>query len=236
MNYMETYTIFNDIPGLIAGTTYRDLGADYKKIAEAFGLKPDRVYSLKQIHSTNVVDARELASPDSRCEVIEGDALITDCAATYIGIRTADCVPLLLYAADKKCCAAIHAGWRGLVYGVIENTLAQLIKNYNVDPRYIKAAIGPCISFESFEVGPEVVSEFLKQFTDLTLIQKGTGDRSFIDLKRAAQVALISQGVKEENIEISSGCTYQDREKYYSYRGGDEEGRIFSFIGWEKSQ
>ena len=95
-------------------------------------------------------------------EYIEGvDALITDITGICIGVSTADCIPVLVYDPEHHCAAAIHAGWRGTVQRIVEEAVKAMSENYGSRPESLRAAIGPGISLQSFEVGDEVYSAFL---------------------------------------------------------------------------
>lgn len=90
----------------------------------------------------------------------ETDAVITDLRGVCIGVKTADCVPVLLFDQKKKVIAAVHAGWRGTVQQIAHLTVKRMISEFNSDPGDIIAGIGPSISPDVYEVGPEVWSQF----------------------------------------------------------------------------
>ena len=136
-----------------------DLGAG----VEAFSTRresalPYPVVTGHQVHGTGiaVIDSQETTR-----EELEGyDAFVTDKPGIAIGVRTADCVPVLLFDGKKKAIAAIHAGWKGTVQRITQKTVVFLQQTYGTDPADIKAVIGPSISPDSFQVGEEVVRFF----------------------------------------------------------------------------
>lgn len=188
------------------------------------------LYRLTQVHSNSV---HTLESFDNLSKVYEteGDALITRQNNVLIAVRTADCVPLLVYDPEVSAIAAIHAGWRGLLKGVIEATFVKLKKDFNAEPRDCLVVVGPCICEKCFEVGPEVVEDYRRRFKN-RLPLKASGDQpSRISLKKAACLSLEDAGVLRDQIEVLPECTVCNHDRFYSFREGDEKERSFGFIG-----
>lgn len=210
----------------VAGYTTRFLGSDYQKLSVVLNKPLCTISSLKQIHSPNVI---EVTSPIGQ-ELVEGDALITAKADMVIGVRVADCLPILVYDKQSGYKAAIHAGWKGLVGGVIENTVT-LLKQKGVFLNNCVVSLGPSICEHCFEVGPEVKEAFYNKFGDDTMATKGHGDRSYISLKKAAIRILSVAGVLPEAIESHLSCTYCQNELWPSFRRGDKFLRSFCYIG-----
>lgn len=178
---------------------------------------------LEQVHGNNVVTVEKLSKP------FKADALITRSSKLALAIMTADCLPILL--CNRKCTeiAAIHAGWRSLASGIITETLSKM----QSDSRDIYAWLGPCISQNNFEVGGEVKNNFeaLNQsFATAFIVNDKSDDKDkwLADLKKIAQLQLTKQGVK--NIAISSHCTFDENERYYSYRKERKTGRMAAII------
>jgi hypothetical protein len=195
-----------------------------ERVARAAGLRGARLVFVRQVHGADVLrlEARELPAEDD-----EADALVSARDDVLIGVHVADCVPVLLARADGRRVAAVHAGWRGLVAGVIPRALEHLA------PGPIFAAIGPCLSRAFFEVGPEVVAAFERAELAST-IHAVPGRRAHIDLRAAAARQLAAGGV--ERIDLSERCTYADGDELYSYRrdvthgGGERTGRLAALI------
>jgi hypothetical protein len=203
--------------------------------------------TLRQIHSAIV----RLPGDGG----VEGDALIAAEAGELVGVKTADCLPVLVVDIGKRVAAAIHAGWRGMAKRVVQKTVGEMRRHYGSEPRDLRAAIGPGIRVCCYEVGPEVLEEFESQFTDserfcrreapnpaLTMLprQHLTGghalmrdlesDRGRVDLAEAAKCQLERAGVA--TIFDSQRCTACDLGRFYSYRREREAaGRMISIIG-----
>ena len=179
---------------------------------------------LDQVHGNKVVVVDELSvSP------IQADAVITRSPKLALAIMTADCLPILLSNSHGTEIAAIHAGWRSLASGIITKTLAKMHSG-NHD---IYAWLGPCISKNNFEVGGEVKNQFEeinKSFTTAFKVNDKYShkDKWLADLKKIAQLQLTEQGVK--NIIVSNHCTFDENERYYSYRKEQKTGRMAAVI------
>lgn len=129
------------------------------RVAETFGLSPENLLIAKQVHGIKVATA---AKPWDGQNPPEADAIVTDKKGLAIGVLTADCVPVLFADRKKKIVGAAHAGWRGALAGVIEETLAAMIE-LGAKPENIEAAIGPCIGPKSYEVKDDFRDAFLAQ-------------------------------------------------------------------------
>jgi YfiH family protein len=145
-------------------------------------------------------------------------------------IRTADCLPILVAAelfGEPVAVAAIHAGWRGLVAGVIETALARL--EQLAPAARLRAALGPAIGPCCFEIGPEVASA-LAESVGAGVLRPGRGDRSHADLPAAARLLLEMREVRVG--EGAPPCTRCEPERFHSHRAaGSEAGRMAAFIG-----
>lgn len=171
-------------------------------------------------------------------EELEGyDALVTDLPVA-IGIRTADCIPILLYDPVRRSVAAIHAGWRGTVQKIVNFTLEKMYEASGTEPKNLKAVIGPGISFENFQVGEEVPRLFKECGFPLDLIWKWDGSPvpgtmrggHHIDLKMANRWLLEESGVISSNINVSEICTYSDCRLFSARREGTQCGRNINVI------
>jgi uncharacterized protein, YfiH family len=176
-------------------------------------------------------------SEDKQAELLDGvDALITALPDVCVGVKTADCVPILLYAPDKKVVAAIHAGWRGTVLQVVAKVVAYMTSHYGVQPSSILAGIAPSISQDAFEVGEEVaeaLAESSDQYLDLSEIiaYNHNTSKAHINLWEANRQQLIKAGLESANIEVAGICTYSNTNIFYSARrSGIGTGRMISGI------
>lgn len=167
----------------------------------------------KQVHSATVLTARLGACG-------EGDALVTDRAGLALSVATADCVPVLL--AGPQGLAAVHAGWRGLVGGVLAATFGRL------NGRGWKAWIGPAIGPCCYEVGDDVATAVAQASSAEVVVATGR-EKPHLDLYAAAVHQLRQGGV--EQVFVARGCTRCDAERLHSYRReGKAAGRNLAFI------
>lgn len=182
-----------------------------------------RVATLKQVHSGRVIVARE-----EEGVLGEADALVTDRAGVLLSIRTADCVPLLLVDPDSRAIAAVHAGWRGVVAGVLPGAVETMQAEYGTRPAALLAAIGPCIRLDAFEVGEEVAS----QFQDLFPERRDLDRKTHLDLAEACIRQLTRMGVRRESIYDCGRCSYRESALFHSFRRDREaSGRMIAFAG-----
>ena len=191
-----------------------------------------------------VVPADSSAVPPSPSPLDGVDALITRVPRTCIGVSTADCVPILLYDPTTAAIAAIHAGWRGTVARIASLTLAAMQARFGTRISDVRAVIGPSIGPDAFEVGDEVYDAFLSAnfpmrdiafkapaMSSLSHPSASVPLRWHIDLWHANAHDLISAGVPETAIHISSLCTYTLHDRFFSARRlGIHSGRIFTGI------
>lgn len=207
---------------------YSNVPENKAKLAEALALEVGQMVYPDQTHSNCVADVQEV--PDTFFS--ETDALVTNQAELCLCVQTADCVPVLLFDPKAKVIAAVHAGWRGTVGGIVENALSKMTTNYGASAENIVAAIGPSISPEIYEVGDEVVAAARKSIPNVetTLHKNGKGNYHF-NLWEANRQLLLKSGVMQQNIQVLGACSFSEAEKYYSARrDGVETGRMVSGI------
>jgi hypothetical protein len=127
---------------------------------------------------------------------------------------------VLIYDPVQKAVAAVHAGWRGTVAGIIQNTVNKLIETYRCNPRHLIAAIGPSVSPEVYQVGSEVIQHVTNYYrtTEGLVSQINHEGKGFLNLWEAGKRQLLQAGLLSENIEISRVCTYKNNNRYYSAR------------------
>ncbi|ANO32149.1 multi-copper polyphenol oxidoreductase [Vibrio breoganii] len=172
---------------------------------------------MNQTHSTTVV---ELTEPTS--ETIEADALVTSVPGVVCSVMTADCLPVLFASVDGTKVASVHAGWRGLVGGILENTLSHFTSP-------VIAWVGPAISLDAFEVGDEVRQQFVdSNGGDVIAFHQHKPGKWMADLPLLAKLRLQRAGCHD--VTLSGLCTYSDSERFFSYRRQASTGRQSSFI------
>ena len=123
--------------------------------------------------------------------------MVSDDPTKVLAVRVADCVPVLIASDDGQFVAAIHAGWRGVVAGVVPNAVAKLCEAGGGRAAALIAAIGPCIGFDAFEVGMEVVEQFEDAFAAPELVRRTADGKGRIDLRRAIELQLAHVGYRQ---------------------------------------
>jgi hypothetical protein len=183
---------------------------------------PEVHVTLRQVHSAEVWNAHPLEDRQN-----EGDALVTDDLARRIGVRTADCVPILLLDAGKRAVAAVHAGWRGTVGGIVTRAIQKMHADFGTEARDVRVALGPCVRECCYQVGAEVATEFSSIFPEWP---PAAGKKN-INLVEANCRLLIAAGVPAEQIFDSGLCTSCLPEFFFSYRREPQNpGRMLSVI------
>jgi len=178
-----------------------------------------RLAHLKQIHS----DVVAVASAPGHLG--EGDALITNAPGVLVGIRTADCIPVLLADPVHLAVAAIHAGWRGTAANIVAATLRAMTREFGTKPGDVVAAIGPGIGACCYEVSGDVAAQFTEWFPE----DAGREGKRHLDLIEANRRQLASAGVHA--IDSLSICTKCDLNFESFRREGEAAGRMYSVIG-----
>ena len=182
--------------------------------------------TLQQVHSDIVWNAHGLADREQ-----EGDALITNEASLSVGVRTADCVPLLLLDSNKRAVAAVHAGWRGSAAELVRCTIHKMTREFGSLPGDVYAAVGPCIRSCCYEVGDEVAERFEKTFPEWRQTPPKPNGKRSLDLAQANIRQMQAAGVPSHQIFDSCTCTCCQIETFFSYRREPgEPGRMTSSI------
>ncbi len=195
------------------GDTEGNIAENFRRFERSVGLA-DRVRAeVYQVHGRAVWIPRcgEAGS------VPEADAMITDQPDQYLAIRTADCCPVLLASPAGDVVGAVHAGWRGIVAGVVTETVRCFQSQFGVPADQLVAAIGPSIGPAHYEVGSEVSSAFHHAGMQ-NAIKVARGGKSCIDLKYAVQIQLHQCNLKESRIDCCECCTYRSETEFFSYR------------------
>lgn len=243
-NNFIRYSIFSELKWLEAFTTTKSsvqqnsarftgddkelYSGNREELAALFGINAGQLVFPRQTHSSTI--CRIDAIPET--EISETDALVTNKAGICLCVQTADCVPILLADPEKKVVAAVHAGWRGTVGKIVTKTVQKMQRDFGSDPAIIRAAIGPSIGPEVYEVGSEVVEAARKAVpgAENTLSLNASGNYHF-DLWEANRRLLLQAGISSNLIEVLEHCSFSEPEKYYSARrDGVETGRMVSGI------
>ena len=184
------------------------------------------VVQVRQVHGARVVDAAEARGAEADAIVAPGGGTVA------VGVRVADCVPVLVADEASGGVAAIHAGWRGVVAGVVGAGVRRLVCAGDGETavaapaagRRVIAAIGPCIGPCCFEVGREVA-------TQIGFVVREAGDSAFVDLRAAVRAQLRALGLDDARIEDVPGCTKHEPARFHSFRrDGASSGRMLAAI------
>ncbi len=213
----DCYSSFN--MGLYSGDDAEKVLLNRSLLMNDWSLKQSPQW-LKQVHGIQVVSAG--LNPQEK----EGDACWTSNSGRACVVQSADCLPVLFCDTAGTTVAAAHAGWKGLVDGVLEET----IKSMGVKPDELLAWMGPAISQKHFEVGPEVREQFLKADLNAeSAFKAGKGDRWYADLYSLARARLQAMGLTK--IYGGEYCTVEQEKLFYSYRrDGKHSGRMASVV------
>jgi len=211
------------------GDNKKDVERNRKLLIRQFALPKDPAW-LNQTHSTNII---ELPSSPTQLQT-EADGVWTRLNNEVCAVMTADCLPVFFYHRLDNKIAVSHAGWRGLVNGIIEKTIIQMTST----PEHLDVWLGPAIGAKAFEVGEEVKAAFCDlddQSKDhFKFVKEVEGKKHYLaDIYQLARTRLYNSGVRS----ISGGdfCTVSEPTRFFSYRRDGETGRMASLI-WMSEQ
>ena len=186
------------------------------------GLLPAEPAWLQQVHGILAVDAAKVV------KTVEADAAFSRTADCVCAVMTADCLPVLFCDRAGTVVAAAHAGWRGLLAGVLESTIAAM----DVAPGELLAWLGPAIGPEAFEVGDEVRAAFVaRDPAAASAFRAGQPGKWLADLEALARQRLAQAGVTD--LHGGGMCTVSDAERFFSYRRDGQTGRMATLIWLE---
>jgi YfiH family protein len=225
--------------GAFAGlnVSYR-VGDDAKVVSQnvcdmklAVGIHDGRIVTMKQVHGDHIVEVRD----KNLKEAGEADGMLTQETEIFLGVLSADCVPILFVAPAKKLAAAVHAGWRGTLAGIAEKTVRLFKEKYDVPANRIEAALGPSIGSCCYEVKDDVTAPLIEKWGKhaKSAIEHRNG-KTYLDLRRLNRAILAQFGIPPSGIYGVGPCTSCTPGEFFSYRRERKEtGRQISFIGWE---
>lgn len=198
----------------------------YSSIKETTGADKE-VWLPKQVHGTAIATLDNVLPQE---DTVEADAVICNIPGQWIGVRTADCVPILVYDTTNKVVAAIHAGWRGTVKHIARQVIEAMLQKYSSQSHNLYAMVGPSISAEAFEVGDEVVEEFKKAQRAECIIHY-PNQKPHVDLWQSNVMDLLEAGIELDHIDCTPICTMQNTDILYSARKeGIQTGRNVTAI------
>ena len=188
--------------------------ANRQRVATTLHANAEKLVTVHQLHSPKCVYVDKAWAPG---EGPEADAMVTDRAGIALGILTADCAPVLFADKEARIVGAAHAGWKGAFSGVLEATIEEM-ESRGASRNRIVAAIGPCISRDAYEVGPEFHANFVDADPANTQwFQPSTrDDHHMFDLAGYVEARLHKADLA--GVAVTGHCTYQDERRFFSYR------------------
>ena len=206
----------------------KNISKNLALISKKLNVSKKKLFLMHQTHSNKVI---VLNKKNTNTKLIKSDAIITKIRKMAVGVLTADCVPIILYDANNQIIGCIHAGWKGAVSGIIENTLIKF-KSLNRKNK-IFACIGPCIGKKSYEVGLEFYKNLISisQKNSIYFTKKNKNKKLF-DLRKYVADKLIKLNVKIDHVNHD---TFKERDNFFSYRRSqklheNDYGRCISVI------
>ena len=199
-------------------------------VSKKIGVDENNLYTMKQTHS-NKVEIINKSNQDIKR--VNADALITNIKNISISVLTADCVPILVYEKINHIVACIHAGWKGAVNGIVENTFNQVMNMNKNNNFYV--VVGPCIGLKNYEVGKEFYDELVRENkANEKFFSPNENNKFFFDLRKYVNFKITKFDVKYvENIDLD---TYAEKDNFFSFRRSrklkeKDYGRCISTIG-----
>ncbi len=201
---------------------------NHRLLQRAAGLEAE-IATARQVHGDRIVDERGrevLAATGSQDEGADG---VVALGGGAVGVRVADCVPVLIDAGEAV--AAVHSGWRGARLSIAGRGVRALQHAAGADPAQMLAAIGPCIGRCCYQVAPELAAAFRALFGEGAADDPAKSPRPHLDLRFCVERSLLQAGVRAERIEQVEGCTSCDTGAFFSHRRDKgRTGRHLAFI------
>ncbi len=228
---------FSISPSVTAFTTTSDIGNNIPLLASSINLPPASILNARQTHSANVrLIGKEFFSlaPATRATILNDvDALITSLPRICLTVSTADCTPVLVFDPIHHAIAAIHSGWRGTLQNIVHATLLAMRQAFSSRPDTFLVAIGPSIAQANYEVGFELLDQFSavnEEYADFFQTSTSVPPRLTLDVCGIVQHQLKSEGVKPENILVSTLDTFTSSNLFSARRDGGATGRNLNGI------
>lgn len=203
---LNTSTTVGDEPSCVA--------QNLERLAAEFGAAPSQLVTVHQVHGVAVMEATAAVQG----VLGEADAVFTRTSGLIVGVKTADCLPILIEDRKTGQVAAVHAGWRG----VIGEIVLRAIERMRVDPSGLHVALGPAIQACCFEVDGDLPAKFAAAFGDGVVRPQPGKARVHLDLSWAVAQSLARAGVPSSHVDVLPHCTRCDA-RFFSYRR--DEGR-----------
>ncbi len=189
-----------------------------RRVVASFGGTLDTTAFLHQVHGATVVVGAEAVGASAG--VMQGDALVSADPELTLAISVADCLPLFLHDPVHGAVVAAHAGWRGVVAGVVPASVEALVEEVGAEPSSLRALIGPHVRQDAYQVGPEVIDAFLEAGFSAEVARPDDTRPGFfrLSVERATRMALAASGVAAESILSMEACTASEPDRFFSHR------------------
>ena len=211
--------------GLSSGDAPEQVAANRARVLAAFGKTQGQVCAFNQIHSARVIEARPTWFEE------DADGAVTDNPNLLLVVSAADCAPLLFHDPVQNVVGAAHSGWRGTVAGIAREVVERMGELYGSKPANVRAAIGPCIGGENYQVGEEVVEAFQNAGFPKHIYRPDDEGRFRLELVAANRWLLQEAGLREEHVWDSGLCTVADPRFFSHRRDAGRTGRGWGVIG-----
>ena len=215
---------------------------NFRRIAAVFHSTPDRIVCSDQTHTANIrkvtlADAGKGVTRDKDYSDVDG--LITDQAGLILATFYADCVPIFLADPGRRAIGLVHSGWRGTVSGIGRAALGAMREEFGTRPEHVRAAIGPSICQDCYEVGWDVAEKFAELFGEEAgaVLKPGREEGKYqLDLWEANRRILLEAGILPENLEVTDLCTCCNSGYLFSHRAtGGKRGNLGAFMELRES-
>lgn len=218
--------------GVNVGDRNEHLARNRQLLASAFDLPGDEIVTVTQVHGDRILVIAESLQDRRTSAPLEYDGIITGEPGIPVGIKTADCAPLLLADRRRRVVGAVHAGWKGTALGIAAKAARVFMETFSSAPGDIVAFIGPAIGPCCYEVDEAVFHRFEHTGEGPTLFTDGREEGKWmLDLSAANRFQLEGAGIPRENILSADICTSCRHDTFFSHRGeGGDTGRQLSFI------
>ncbi len=196
-----------------------------KTVIKDFKIPTTQIILAEQVHGNlvRIVNKKDIGKGISRNTIPKVDALITNEKNIFLAIKTADCVPILIFDPISEIIVAIHSGREGTRKNIVGETLKILINSFGADPKNMMIKLGPSICEKCYEVDKNTFDHFVKS----TGIEQ---EFPFLNIKKVLLHQFMNEGISKNNIENNDVCTFENKD-YFSYRRGGTDGRQVSLIG-----
>jgi YfiH family protein len=215
--------------GFAVGDLRERVEENHRRLAGAVGAALEALHTVKQVHGDRVVEVGASEGTGTlRPPAGEADALWTERPEHWVGVGTADCVPILLVDPEGRRVAAIHSGWRGTDARIVARAVESLTARGS-RPERLLAAVGPCIQRCCYVVSEDLGERFTRGFGAEVVAREGGEVR--LELSRAVRATLLGAGLKAAHVDVLPDCTACDASRFFSHRrDAGHTGRHLNFV------